>query len=193
MLFRSVTVPILKKVLLPVTCDFINLPDGVQAEHIPVRFSQSNLEIAGPAEIVDKLTSISIGYIKTLSLTSSVELDVRLQQGMVNMTDVHQITVSLDPAKAASKTVTVTNIVKRNEPSDKSVTIASTRVSNVVLVGAKEDIQRVEASDVVAELNLSNMDIGTGQATVTIAITAPGKGTIWAFGEYAVVISVKNR
>lgn len=46
-----VTIPILKKKVVPVRLDFMNVPDGFQVDRLKFTLSNEEIEVAGPGRI----------------------------------------------------------------------------------------------------------------------------------------------
>lgn len=63
-----VTIPILKKKVVPVRLDFMNVPDGFQVDRLKFTLSNEEIEVAGPAESIDKYKEIPLGQIDIKSL-----------------------------------------------------------------------------------------------------------------------------
>ena len=77
-----------------------------------------------------------------------------------------------------------------NQPANFDVTVNTQSISNVQIVGDASIIENVSASDIVAEVDLSGSEIAAGQFKVPVNIVIPGKGLVWAKGDYAVVVVV---
>ena len=69
----------------------------------------------------------------------------------------------------------------------------TTALNNVRMVGDKETIEKLLATEIVIEIDLSDSEIQTGQYQRPVRIYAPNKGFVWAVGDYSAVISVKEK
>ena len=48
-------------------------------------------------------------------------------------------------------------------------------------------------SDLVAEIDLSDRDVVPGPFSLPVKISAPGKGLVWATGDYTAVVTIQER
>ena len=60
-------------------------------------------------------------------------------------------------------------------------------------VGDKETIEKLLATEIVMEIDLSESEVQPGQYQRSVRIYAPTKGFVWAVGDYSAVISVKEK
>ena len=59
----AVTVPLLKTKRLPITVDFLNVPDGFPLEELRYTLSKEDLLVAGPESSISSMTELSVGDI----------------------------------------------------------------------------------------------------------------------------------
>ena len=67
----QVTVPILKTKEVPVSFDYLNMPSGFDISKLPYTVTPSTLEVAGPEDKVDSLSSLNLGYIDFKNLVAN--------------------------------------------------------------------------------------------------------------------------
>ncbi|MBP0979527.1 MAG: hypothetical protein J6C55_02645, partial [Oscillospiraceae bacterium] len=102
----NITLPVLKKKILPVTVDFINQPKGFPTEEFEYFVEPSTITVAGLPEEVDKKESVNIAYIdmKNLSLEGEEEYKIEIPSNFVNVENVDKVKIKFDMTKMASKT-----------------------------------------------------------------------------------------
>ncbi len=191
----TVTLPVLKKKILPVTVDFINLPQNFPIDEFEYVIDPSHIEIAGPEEEVDKRESINLAYvdIKNLYLDNQIEYSVNLPSNFVNIENIEKVKVNFNMQDMQSKVFSNVLIKVPYTLTDYDITVNSKKLSKVELVGKKDVISHVVSGDVVAEVEINDGEITVGQTTVPLKISVPGKGLIWAVGDYKSVITISNK
>ncbi len=192
----DVTVRVLKQKTLPIELDFTNIPKSFSLEKLLYTLSDSRIQVAGPAETIDSLTKISIGYLdfRKLKPDSMFEFDVELQEGFVNMDDFSSVKVDFSFANYETRKFNVKTINIVNEPANYDISLVTKTINNVVIVGPADILDQITSGDIVAEVDLSVRDLGTGsQHNVPVQIVIPSRDTVWAYGDYSAVISVREK
>ena len=191
----SVTIPVLKKKTLPLVLDFTNLPPGFPIEELRYDISPSEIEVAGPEEEINQRESINLAYfdIKNLDLDSKIEYSINLPSNFINIENIEKAEVKFDFKNFDSKTFSNVLIKVPYSFRDYNIIVNSKRINNIKLVGSKNVLANIVSGDIVAEIELSDAEIAVGQKTVPLKISVPGKGLVWASGEYSSVITVTNK
>ena len=60
------------------------------------------------------------------------------------------------------------------------MTINNPYLNNVKIVGPSEVVSELTAGDIVAEVDVSDREVVTGQIKVPVQVYVPNKGTVWA-------------
>lgn len=190
----SVTIPVLKTKRVPLVVDFINLPKGFKEEQVKYSLSNDTVMVAGEKNVIDKLDEIHIGYIdlSTVNLDTELNFEVTLPGGVVNLEQIENVTVTFDMTDMAMQSFDVSNINMTNKPSNYDVTLISSRITGVTLIGPSADIEAISAADIVADIDFTQINIREGQTEVKVSISVPSKGTIWAYGNYVAQIEVEE-
>lgn len=179
---------------LPLTVEFINTPPGFDIASLPYALSQESLEISGPASVISNLTELSVGYfdLSTFAMDKDYQLNVNLPDGIVSQENLTSVTLSFDSSGLAEKTLNVSNIRAINVPANYQVNVRSRSISNVTLVGPKEEIEQLSASSVVAQINAEDIQVAVGQQTVAVQIYVPSSSSIFATGSYTVQCEITS-
>lgn len=191
-------ISVLKETGLPLTVEFLNVPRGFPLEELETHMTltSNDVMVAGPPEVVNKLTELSLGYIdmKKLQLDShtfafTLELEA--------ISDQLKLTRGSETVEARFNDSTWDSVVfynveirSSNLPAGYDVTLQSETLASVELVGDADVLASMSASDIVAELDLSQRGLVEGSSTYPITVSAPGKGLVWAVGDHGVVIQV---
>lgn len=192
----EVTVSVLKEKEVKVVFAFTNLPAGFSSNTLAYTLSQETLKIAGPKDTVDSMTEVNIGYIDVsdLSLDGKVELKVELPSGIINLEEIDVITVNFDFSGYMQKVYSTTEIKVVNAPADYEITLLTKKINNINIIGSMAALTSITSSNIVAEINLSNIgEVTLGTQTVPVRIVITTDKTAWAIGEYTANISVKQK
>ena len=92
---------------LPVKVNFINAPRGFDNSVLSYALSCKQLKVAGPAEKIDALSTLSIGTIdlSTFSLNKVYEMPIELPTDIYLLDNISTITVSFDCSGLETKTM----------------------------------------------------------------------------------------
>ena len=191
----DVTIPVLKKKVLPVVVNFLNAPPGFDLNTLQYELSQNTIEIAGPPDLIDAMTQYSLGYIDLTEtdLNEPRSFTIELPVGYLNVENVETITVEFSADNFDRITLAVTDIRLNNPPSGYDVTINTQRIRNVTVIGRSGTIDSLVAGDLVAEISLGSAELQVGQYEVPVTIYAPSKNDVWAYGDYSVVVTVRQK
>ena len=172
---------------------FINVPQGLDTSNLQYTLSTETVTIAGPKEIVDKREEVTVGPIdfSKISIGSSFILDLNLDAAETCIDGITNVNLEIDSESLAKKTITITNITSRNKPAGYDVAIKNTEIANVNMVGNTDDIEKLTEKDLIAVVDLRNVDQNTWR--VPVSIYATGNKFVWAVGEYYVNVTVTEK
>ncbi|MDY4191833.1 MAG: CdaR family protein, partial [Oscillospiraceae bacterium] len=57
----EVTIPVLRSMKLPVTVEFLNVPEGFPLDEMPYKLSSETITVAGPVDQVERTTELVAG------------------------------------------------------------------------------------------------------------------------------------
>ena len=190
----EVTIPVLKMKEVPITFEYTGVPQGYDTSVLDAQLSQETILIAGPAERVDALESVSAGFVDLtkFKLGETVTLSITLPEGIRNLDALQSVDVTFDTYGFATRTVTVSQITVVNAPSDTTVTVTTRRLSDVTLVGPEDELDALSEANVVAlvDASASNINVSKGQQSMPATIVVPGSDTVFATGSYEVLCDI---
>ena len=193
----EVVIPVKKIVELPLTIKFTNIPTGFPIDELVYTLSNETITVAGIPDVVDRYREINLGYvdIKELDFSQDYNFNVELPAGFTNVDNIETVVVDFDETNIDEQTFTITGdrITIKNRPADYEVTVTTTRVSNVRILGDRNVLSKLTAGDIIAEIDLSNRNVQVGQFSVPLTIYMPTKGLVWAVGSYDVIINVREQ
>ena len=189
----TMTIPVLKTVVLPTTVTFRNTPAGYLNDDIPFTVSPSSVEASIPIEQVDVVTAISVG---TLDFS---ELDIGYNRFVFEAADItdyivtdnttrFRVTVDMRGTTSASFTVPENNVSIIAQKEGFASTVVPASIENVRVIGTPEEIAALTNDMLYVELDLSDYDIQVGEQTVQVNVIVRGNTKAWASGTYTVRI-----
>ena len=192
----EVTLTVYKTARLPVNVRFVNTPPNFDDSVLIYSLSQTELRVAGPADVVDNLSELAVGTIdlSTFALDKVYEMPITLPSGIVSLDNVDTVTVSFNCSAMATKTLNIPaeNIEVINLPSTYQLTVESDRLMNVTLCGPASVLESLTADQVVAQIDADDFAVSLGQQNIACSIYVPADGRIFVLGSYTVPCRIES-
>lgn len=190
----EVSIPILKMKTLPLVVDYVGVPPGFDKTSLTPVMSTSELQVAGPADQIDLITELHLGYVDLSELYpgKAIPFDIELPAGFLNIQNINTTLVNFPLDGYTQRTLSVDNITLINQPANFDVDVL-TQALDVQLIGPAELLEELTGDGVVAELDLSEHEVTGGQYNLPVTIVIPGQDRMWAVGQYTVVIVVQAK
>ena len=184
----DVTLQVYKMATLPVNVSFINAPKDFDDSVLAYDLSRKQLKVAGPAEKIDALSTLSIGTIdlSTFALNKSYELPIELPSEIYLLDNISSITVSFDCSGLETKTMNLPSSCVQvvNLPSTYRLTVETERLMNATLCGPKGALETLTPEQVVIEIDAEDFSGAVGQQNSACRLYVPANGKIFALGSY---------
>lgn len=190
----KITIPVYKQKTVPLTFKYKNAPSALDTTKLQYTISPSEITVAGATDAVDNLTEINLGYIdfRSLDLGKSFDFSIPIPSGFKQMDNVDHATVNFDSSNWDSKLFSVNDIRTVNQPAGYSVSVDTTVISNVKVVGMASDVAELTGHDMVATIDFTNQTLREGKQTIPVAIDIVSKDGVWAVGNYTCVVTVSK-
>lgn len=189
----TMTMPVLKKVVLPTSVTFKNAPGGYLNSDVPVTVSPSQIEAAVPIEKVGELKSISVGTVDFAELDSGYNTfnfnasDIT-EYTVVDSSARFRVTVNMTGTVTALFSVSAQNIAVTAQKDGFHSSVLTRGIENIRVIGTAEEIAALTNDMLYAEVDLSDAEITEGEQTVKARIVIKGSSKAWASGTYTVRI-----
>lgn len=191
-------IPVLTQKTVDLTVSLVNAPQDFDKEWFisKLKFSNNSLTIASKnsqSEIPDildvgKIVLSDVDIDREFS-TSFPITDMLNEKNLINVSELDQITVSLDSTDLVKREFTITNINLQNEPEkskyDYEVFTPSLKIN---VIGPADVVSELTASDFVAEANLLNTSIMSDQFTYDVTISCLTSNRVWALNRSKIKI-----
>jgi YbbR domain-containing protein len=124
--------------------------------------SLQQIKIAGEESILAGLELLEVGKVDLSKLleNQTLEFEIKLPEGVKNVTGVYKVTVTVEFSGLETKTLEITNFRPVNVPAGMDAQI-SNEVLIVTFRGPAAMMQQLTADDVVLEVDVANMEAGT--------------------------------
>ena len=192
----DVTLQVYKMATLPVKVNFINAPRGFDNSVLSYALSCKQLKVAGPAEKIDALSTLSIGTIdlSTFSLNKVYEMPIELPSDIRLLDNISTITVSFDCSGLETKTMNLpaSCVQVVNLPATYQLTVETERLMNVTLCGPAGALETLTPEQVVIEIDADDFSVAIGQQNIACRLYVPSNGKIFALGSYVLQCRIES-
>jgi YbbR domain-containing protein len=181
----SITLPILKKKTVPVSIDFINVPQYFNIGTLSYTIEPDAVEIAGPVPSINGFMEIHLGYIDLRILKPDTMLinPVKLPPGYMSVNNVQEVSVIFNPKDLGEKLLNITDIRLINQPLNSKVTIQTKTIYGVTVYGPSNELELLTSKDLVAQIDMADVDSKTGSMVVPVTVLLPNSEQCWAYGD----------
>ena len=191
----DITIPVKRKVELPLRLSFINVPDGFPLEELEYTLSNDTIVVAAQERSIANTTEIVAGAIdfEDLDLTtqSTYTFQIRLPEDFVNVENIENVMVEFNTEGLASTYLNLREFYVINAPGGFTVTPMTQTLYNVKIIGDEELIKSVKSGDFMVTIDLSDREVQAGQYEVPVSISAPTQGRVWALGSHTAVVYIQ--
>ena len=191
----DITIPVKRKVELPLRVSFINVPEGFPLDELKYTLSNESIVVAAQERTIANTTEIVAGVIdfEQMDLTeqSTYTFRVRLPEDFVNTENIENVVVEFDTEGLSSTYLNLNQFYIVNEPSGFHVTSMTQSLYNVKIIGEEAALKTLKSGDFMVTIDLSDRDVHVGQYEVPASISAPTRGKVWALGAHTAVINIQ--
>ncbi len=187
----AVTIPVYKKVVLPASVSFTNSPSNYVTAPLQYTVSPENAEVAilqngtqsETLNIADVDFSVLKPGVNTLKFNLADVDNVKLLSDSTKT-----VTVKVDVPDVAQGTFDIqsNNISISNAPIDRSINFTSSKIKDVTIYGSEEEISTLNADNIKARIDFSNIEITDGRNTVTVPMYIKDSYGCWIYGTYEI-------
>jgi YbbR domain-containing protein len=192
----KVDIPVYMKKELELTYTLKNVPSYFDENSIEFELSPSSIVVTSPNKALLEQTTLHIGYIdlRNVAPDSTFTFDIELPSGYQNLSGDTTVTAKLKYDNLKTKTfANMSNISIINAPSQYDISLMTKSISPV-LVGPKEDIEKITDMDIVLEIDVSSiLPLQSGEEySVNVNVLIPNYERVWTLGTYVAVIQVED-
>lgn len=193
--FITVTVPIRKKLELPVSVSLKNVPGGFVLESLEYTVTPAKLSLEGDIDAIDKLAAAGSFAVDSIDLTTLtpdqrvLTFPLNLSTGIEELTGATEITVSFDIGDYV-----VEKFVLENNGSFEiinaggvSAEIVSESIE-VIVIGPRKQVEKLSEESFGVSIDMSGYDGTSGQRKMPAIVRIKGTWQCWVSGSYTVTV-----
>ena len=190
----TITQPVYYETTKPVSVDFKNTPSAYIENGFEYTVTPSEVKVG--IQVVDKDSvpdSISIATIDFAELKpgkNSIVVDAENVPSVIFTDGTERLVVTVNVTGCTQRTFTLNeeNLSYVNAPDGYTVDSLKQTIDHVTVVGPQESINKLQASDIYAVVDLSNVDVNASEQTMPAKLSIKNSTDCWASGAYSVVI-----
>lgn len=188
----TVKIDVLKREDLPVVVTYKNLPEGLDISSI-VSVNPKSLKIGrytkGGEDTLKEINLEPVDMAEVGLRNSMFSVDFQLPANCTNISGVKHAVVKFDLDDYTEQTFNVDNFVVSNLAEGQAATVDTAQLE-VTVVGPKEQIKRLKASNLYAEIDMEGKEELTGSVAMPVKIHIDSKFGSWAYGTYTAYVNV---
>lgn len=192
----DVTLQVYKLANLPVEVSFINAPKDFDDSVLKYTLSKKTLNVAGPADQIDRLSVLSVGTIdlSTFALDKIYEMPIELPSGIRLLDNISTVTVSFDSSGLETKTLNLpaSCVQVVNLPSSYVLTVETERLMNVTLCGPMGTLETLTPEQVVVQIDADDFSVAIGQQNIACQLYVPANNKVFALGSYVIQCRIES-
>lgn len=194
----TMSIPILKKVTLPASVTFKNIPANFVSDPLKYTVSPNKITAAIPIDLAETTKSIPVAVIDFADITNGTNVfnvsASDIPDIMPTSATASKFRVTVDASKMMSKAVTVPASAVKVVNADDKYTVTNVDNGNLTftVVGEKDVVDSISADNfnLVADLQSVTIDENTNSVPVTATVSS---GKCWAHGRNDIKVSVVKK
>ncbi len=196
----TVTVPVLKEVVLPAVVDFRNAPAYFINNPLKYTVYPSKVKVAVPVDMIDTVTEFVVSTIDFADISGSINtfnFDINQINSTFKITDVSitKFTVKIDASQMVSRTMSIplTNFGITHTRDDYNITINQDKDIVIKLLGLESDINNITAEDIRIDIDTTELELSESVTALPGYVRIMGDYPCWAVGKYDVKVKVDSK
>ncbi len=192
-----VTIPVLKTGELNTGVDFSGVPSMYVINPLQTDIYPARVVVGMPADTLEDTSVLTLDEIPFSSLDAKQNVFVFLKDDVENsnrkiLDEVNEFKVLIDLSHLSKKKIEIStqNIELLNKDAAKDISFRN-RTLTVDVVGPADALENITADDIIAQINLSNINMVDGVNEVEVKASLKNSVTSWVFGTYKTALLVK--
>lgn len=195
----DISVDVYKKKTVDLKVDFTDCPPGFDARTIPYKLSESQIKVITPKLDDSDYQTLSIGSVSLADIipgkSYTFNVDQKLSAGEINQSGISDVvlTFEFDKNDYIRKEFTIQGSAIKilNPPDNKSVSVETRQLRSVILIGPREDIEKITDADLVATVDLSDFaSVGSVTRSVTVYSSS---SRVWCISKHEAQIEITDK
>lgn len=170
--------------------------DQFDLSSLDYSISPQSIIVRSQNAAIENLSEIFLGYIdlRQVSLDTTFTFDIAQSNYYTNVSGIDTATVTFNLNGYATKDITIPNsqIYVVNVPDGYRAVVETEKIRNVTIIGPEDVIEKIDVSDVVAQIDLLDYNVAPGDYIMTATIYMPNYNTAWAIGSHKVYCYIEG-
>lgn len=194
----TVTVPVLKEVVLPTTIEFRNAPSYFINNPLSYTVYPSTVKVAVPVDMIETTEYYVVDTLDFADISGSINtfnVDVNTSANSFKvLSNMSKFTVKIDASDMVSKTITVPakSISVLNNRDDFSVSVINNKDIAVKVVGKEGYIDNISADNLSIVVDTTEQEITKNTNILQGYVVVSGDFPCWCVGRYDVKVKVTS-
>ncbi len=187
----TVTIPVYKKVVLPVNVRFTNSPADYVTKPLEFTARPENVEVAvlqnGTATDSFKIAEVDFSTLKPG--VNSMKIDLSKAEGILLLpSSPKTVTLNVTAPEKMSQTFDIkcNNISISNAPIDRSISFSTSEIKDVIVYASEAELQNLTSETIKARVDFANIEIVDGKNTVEVPMYIKDTYGCWIYGKYEI-------
>ena len=187
----AVTIPVYKKLNLPVTVGFVGAPANYVNNPLEFTCAPKTVGVAllqnGAESDVLKVADIDFTYLKPG--VNSVKINLSSVEGvrtLPNEAEFVTVKVNVPQQSEGSFDILSKNISISNAPIDRSIDFTSSRIKGVTVYGGEQEIVSLVSDNIKVRIDFTDIEIKDGRNTVSVPLYIKDSSSCWIYGTYEI-------
>ena len=190
------TVTVLPEKTVAVEPVFVNKPEGLEITSDMISITPGELLLAGPSEDLNKMKSVKLEPIDIKTIKNEKinfdELGIEIPENCKSISNYTSAKVTLNLSAMTAKTFTVDRCTVEGLPENYTSEVTSKSI-NVTVIGKKDEIDALTASQITAVIDTSASSGKTGSVEMPVNFKFSGASTCWAYGTYQANVTISSK
>ena len=194
----TVTVPVLKEVVLPTKIQFKNAPSYFINNPLSYSVYPSKVKVAIPVDMIDSTDYYIVDTIDFSEISNSNNMFVvdNVSNPAIKILNdnIKSFTVKIDSAGLVSKTFVVpsTNISLNNKNDEFKISLGENKSIAVKVIGVESELENLNSENLSIVVDTEGQEIKANTSTLKGRVVINGNSSCWGFGYYDVKVHVLN-
>lgn len=187
----TVTIPVYKKVTVPVNVSFANAPSNYITSPLEYSCSPSTVNVAllQNGTETETLKVADINFTSLKPGMNTFKYNLAAIDGVKIISDSSSyVTVKITVEQLAEGTFDIqsNNISISNAPIDRSINFTSSKISGVTVYGDEQELEALSSDTLKARIDLTGIEIKDGLNTVEVPLYIKDSYGCWIYGTYKI-------
>ena len=169
----------------------VNDGGGATADTSEISMDLDAITVSGSEAALAQIDELVVGTINLADIPNAIEkvFPITLPEGLTNRSGVTEVKVKISFPALSRRDFTITNIQTINLPAGKQVDLLTKQLT-ITVRGPKQDIQKLQASDITVQIDLT--DVENTEAVEAVVIFAEPYQSVGVVGKYSISVTVTD-